>query len=208
MLQFNNPKRLVTAAGTIAAVVASVSVALWVTGYATEAALGLGFIPARVLGVELPPEIASLPWWLTPLSAILIYLHPLELFFSLAILVLIGNGLEKLIGARAMVGLYLFAAYPAALAQFVANPASSLPLIGATGPIAALIGAYAMLHVRPRHGVVLNPWVQAAWLSAAWAAISLGLALAGGFDWAANIGGFVAGVALARPLLAWRWRKA
>lgn len=200
--------RLVTAAGALAAVTAAVSVALWVTGYGVEAVYGLGFIPARVVGLALPPEIAAAPVWLTPLTATLIYVNPLQLFFSMAILLLVGNGLEKAIGPRAMLLLYVVSAYPAALAQFLAGPESPVPLTGATGQIAALIGAYAMLHARPRAGAMPNPWLQAAWLAAAWTALSLGIAVAGGFDWAANIGGFVTGLALAYPMMKWRWRKA
>ncbi|MEI9850047.1 MAG: rhomboid family intramembrane serine protease [Sphingomonas sp.] len=46
------------------------------------------------------------------------------------------------------------------------------------------------------------------WLAAAWTAINLLVSFALPIAWGAHVGGFVAGLLLARPLLRWRWRGA
>jgi membrane associated rhomboid family serine protease len=91
-----------------------------------------------------------------------------------------------------------------------------LPLIGAGGAVSAVIGAYAILLGRnklrvagPSRGV----WLNALWLGAAWIAIQAMTAFAFGVDWyripvAAFAGGFLIGLALAKPLLLLRWRGA
>ena len=89
-------------------------------------------------------------------------------------------------------------------------------MIGASGAISALLGAYALLYGQrrasvgnPRFGNALN----VLWLAAAWVGLQLliGLAMSGpdgGIAIGAHIGGFIAGLALARPLLLWRYRTA
>jgi membrane associated rhomboid family serine protease len=107
-------------------------------------------------------------------------------------------------------------AYAAAAAQFAANPFDISPMIGASGAISAVFGAYAMLFGRPR-GFTAHPRIamllNILWLAAAWIALQMlmfyattgaGLAIA----IAAHIGGFIAGLLLARPLLLFRYRKA
>ncbi len=112
--------------------------------------------------------------------------------------------------------LYLLGAYAAAGAQYALDPTSAVPMIGASGAISAVLGAYAMLFGRnkvkvasPRLAVLLN----ALWLMAAWIVLQIivgvtfanaGIAVAV----AAHIGGFAVGLALANPLLLFRYRKA
>ena len=96
-------------------------------------------------------------------------------------------------------------------------------MVGASGAISAVIGAYAMLFGRNKVKVAsprLALWLNALWLLAAWVALSLiiGIVVAGGgapltgagvqVAVAAHIGGFVVGVLLANPLLLFRYRKA
>ena len=89
-------------------------------------------------------------------------------------------------------------------------------MVGASGAISAIIGAYAMLFGRNKVRIA-NPqlalWLHALWLMAAW----VGLQLLMGFTFetagarlaiGAHIGGFVVGLLLVKPLLLWRYRKA
>ena len=89
-------------------------------------------------------------------------------------------------------------------------------MIGASGAASAIVGAYSLLYGRSRAraiGPIPARAVHVIWLAAAWVVINLmtGLAFQAaniGIAAAAHIGGFIAGLILARPLFAWNWRKA
>lgn len=198
----------------IAAVTALVSVLAIVTGALDNAAIGLGFIPARLSGlVELAP---AAPVWLTPLTATLVHGGWLHLLLNLVMLVWVGAQIERVLGASSLVIAYLVGAFVAAGAQWIAGPSALTPMVGASGAISALFGIYALLAGRPKqvtrsHG--LNRAIHAVWLLAAWVVIQwMTQLLAGGqgvmLATPAHIGGFIAGLLLERPLLMWRYRKA
>ena len=170
-----------------------------------------GFIPARF---SFPTEGSAAPVWLTPLTATLVHAHILHLGLNLLILVFCGRPTEAVLGRSGIAILYLVGAYAAAAAQYAVDPGSMVPMIGASGAISAVLGAYAVLFGRNRVKIA-NPtvalWVHALWLMAAWIGLQLIVALAApglGIAVAAHIGGFVAGVLLANPLLLFRYRKA
>jgi membrane associated rhomboid family serine protease len=177
------------------------------------ATIGGGFIPAR-LTYGNDADLA--PFWLTPLTATFLHANLLHLFFNLLILVFCGRPTEAVVGTLGMAILYLVGAYAAAAAQYFADPVSVVPMIGASGAISAVLGAYAILFGRnkvkvasPRLAMLLN----ALWLMAAWVVLQLivgvtfanaGIAVA----IAAHIGGFAVGLILANPLLLFRYRRA
>jgi membrane associated rhomboid family serine protease len=164
-----------------------------------------------------------LPLWLTPLSATLIHAGIIHLAFNLLFLIFCGRRVENVLGPASLLILYGLGAYAAAGAQYLADPANPVPMIGASGAISALLGAYAMLFGRNRVSIVsgrLAVWINALWLMATWVAIQLAIGIAsaqGALPFtgrgmaiaaAAQIGGFIVGVILANPLLRFRWRKA
>ncbi len=120
-----------------------------------------------------------------------------------------------MLGAGPVVVLYVVGGYAAAAAQWAVDPGSTVPIIGASGAISALVAAYARLFGERRAGAI-GPFsadvVHVAWLAAAWVGIQLlmGIAGLGGLAIAiwAHIGGFLAGLVLAHPLLRWRYRHA
>ena len=89
-------------------------------------------------------------------------------------------------------------------------------MIGASGAVSAVIGAYAILFGRNKVKIAsprLALWVNALWLMAAWVVLQLivGFTFAGLgvlVAIAAHIGGFAVGLLLANPLLLLRYRKA
>ena len=203
-----------SATSVIAALTALVSLAVMLTGNDQAAAVAAGLIPARLSG--LMPMAGAVPALLTPLTATLLHGGALHLIFNLVMLVWVGTQLERVLGPVAVVACYLVGAFAAAGAQWLAGPASTVPMIGASGAISALFGAYALMFGEPKAvfaNRTANRALHAAWLLAAWIVIQWMTALLAGGEGMllatpAHIGGFVAGLLLQRPLLLWRYRGA
>lgn len=190
-----------------------VFVLLWITGFEVDAIVRAGFIPARFGNELILPPGTMVPFILTPLSSALLHGGVVHIVFNVIVLLFIGRQLEAPLGSKAMAVLLLAGAYGGALAQFLADPASAVPMIGASGAISALIAVYALIFSRsqaPAIGPIPGHWVRALWLAAAWIGLQLliGFTGGGGFGavaiWA-HVGGFLAGLLLARPLLRWRF---
>jgi len=163
-----------------------------------------------------PHDIIMLPFWLTPLSATLVHGGFVHLAFNMVMLVYCGRMLERALGWQGIALLYLVGAYAGAAGHWAFGPMSAAPMIGASGAISAILAAYAMLFAeRPvaAIGPIPSRVVRVVWLAAGWIAIQLLIGFASGADGqgiaiGAHIGGFAAGLALARPLLLWRYRNA
>ena len=203
-----------TATIAIAALTALSWLLIEAIGATNAAVAGMGFIPARLSGlVEISPAVPAL---LTPLSATLVHGGLLHLVFNLLMLVLCGSAVERTLGRGGLILLYVAGAYAGAAAQWLADPASVIPGIGASGAISAVIGAFALTFSQAKQltrSPRLNRAINTAWLLAAWVVMQalIGWAAAvqgvliGTF---AHVGGFLAGVLLQRPLLLWRYRTA
>ena len=205
----------------IAAATIIVSLLLMATGLLPAASLGGGAVAARFAGAALPVDLAvQAPAWLTPLSCTFIHAGLAHLGFNLVMFVYCGAQTERVLGSRALVVLYVIGAYAAALGQWLLAPASVVPMIGANGAISAVVAAYALFFGQRRAkaiGPVPGGVVHVVWLAAAWIGIQTLIGLAGmsvpgaggaGVAVGAHVGGFIAGLALARPLLLWRYRHA
>ncbi|MCJ7422328.1 rhomboid family intramembrane serine protease [Sphingomicrobium astaxanthinifaciens] len=172
-----------------------------------------GFIPARLSGMFASEH---LPAWLTPLTAAFLHADMAHLLFNGVVLLYCGNAIERVTGPVRLVLLFLAGAYLAALAQWWTDPAAALPMIGASGATSALIGSFAMLFGNRRQLVRspgLNRFLNALWLLAFWLVVQYALDLYGRVEGTliatpAHIGGFVAGLLLARWLLPARPRAA
>jgi membrane associated rhomboid family serine protease len=202
-----------TATNIIAALTALAWVIAVVLGSA-KAAYALGFIPLRVSvpNVGFP----AAPVFLTPLTATVVHSGLVHLGFNLLILVWCGAAVERVIGPAGLVFLYVVGAYAAALAQWGVNPHGSVPMIGASGAISAVMGAFALSFGRAKpftSNLRLNRWINVAWLFVAWVVLQMMMGWLGnqqGYLLAtpAHVGGFAAGLLLQRPLLLWRYRHA
>ena len=203
-----------SATNVIAAVTALAWVIAVVTGNSEQAALTMGFIPARLSGLAVP--WIAVPTLLTPLTATLVHSGLIHIGFNLLIFLWCGSQVERVLGNTSLVILYVIGAYAAALAQWAVDPTGSVPMVGASGAISAVIGAYALSFGRAKRvssSPAINRWVNVVWLLAAWVvlqAMTGWLANGQGYLLAtpAHVGGFVAGLLLQRPLLLWRYRKA
>ena len=185
-----------------------------VLGQSEKAAFALGFIPLRVY----IPAVAfpAVPAFLTPLTATLVHANLVHVGFNLLILLWCGSQVERVIGASGLIVLYVVGAYAAAAAQWGVNPHGTVPVIGASGAISAVMGAYALSFGRAKpftSNLRINRWINVAWLLVAWVVLQIMMGWIGnqqGYLLAtpAHVGGFAAGLLLQRPLLLWRYRKA
>lgn len=158
-----------------------------------------------------------LPALLTPFSAALLHAGFLHLALNLFMLAICGVAVERAIGWKNLLALYLVGAGTAAAAQWASNPESQIPMIGASGAISAVVGAYALLFGKNRV-TISNPFlaraIHVAWLAAAWIGLQLLFGYASRSSEGptiailAHVGGFLAGLALATPLHRLHWRRA
>ncbi|WP_245968659.1 rhomboid family intramembrane serine protease [Hephaestia caeni] len=177
-----------------------------------------GFIPLLASGVEITPGagLNPFPAWITPLTATLIHGGYAHLLLNMVMFVYCGRMVERGLGTRGLIILYVVGAYVSAGGQWLQAPQSPVPMVGASGAISAIIAAYALLFSEQKVrdiGPVPGTLVRVAWLAAAWIGVQLliGLAGLGGgpqIAIAAHIAGFLVGLALTRPLLLWRYRGA
>lgn len=184
-------------------------------------AVNAGFIPLRLTDFGSGTDhLFAVPAWATPLTATLIHGGWAHVGLNLLMLVYCGQFTERAIGTGGIVILYLVGAYAAAFGHWAMDPRSIAPMVGASGAISAIVGAYALLYGQ-RQAKAIGPIpagvVHVAWLAAAWIGIQLLMGIAGfgasvgatgPIAVGAHIGGFLAGLALARPLLLWRYRGA
>lgn len=183
-------------------------------GLTDQAAETMGFIPARLSGlIDLSPAV---PAWLTPLTSTLVHGNFIHIAFNMLMLVWCGTAVERVLGRGALLLLYGVGAYAAAAAQWLADPASMVPVIGASGAISAVIGAFALSFGQAKpitRSPRLNRMINAAWLLVTWVVLQLMIGLLAGGQGVllatpAHVGGFLAGLLLQRPLLLWRYRTA
>lgn len=181
----------------------------------SDAAIGaMAFVPARASGLLAIP--GAFPVILTPLSATLVHGGFLHLGFNLLMLAWCGLAVERILGRGGMLTIYAVSAYAAMAAQWLADPQGIAPVIGASGGVSGLIGAYALSFGRARRlsdNPRVNRWINIVWLAIAWAVLQVMVGWVAGqqgmlLATPAHIGGFIAGLLLQRPLLLWRYRKA
>lgn len=203
-----------SATNVISALTALAWLIATLAGQSDRAAYAMGFVPARLGGAPLP--IAAVPAFLTPLTATLVHSGPIHLGFNLLVFLWCGAAVERVLGKTGLILLYLIGAYAAAFAQWTVNPTGIIPMVGASGAISAVMGAFALSFGRAKRlssSPTLNRWINVLWLLIAWIVLQMMMGwLAGGQGYLlatpAHVGGFAAGLLLQRPLLLWRYRKA
>jgi len=126
-----------------------------------QAAYLLGFVPARFSGlITIAPAV---PAFLTPLTATLVHSGLIHLGFNLLIFVWCGTQVERVLGRTGLIMLYIVGAYASALTQWATAPASVVPMVGASGAISAVVGAFALSFGRARritNNFHLNRWIN------------------------------------------------
>jgi len=205
--------------------------AAWVflQGLGAEASLvrsvcELGLIPGELLGsvaagtrVPLGEGVSCVITgdanWLTPLTSMFMHGSWFHIVGNMWFLWVFGDNVEEALGHAGYLLFYLVSGFAAAAAQVVADPASAIPMVGASGAIGGVMGAYAVLFPRARIDVLFffGFFVRVIPMSAIfmlgyWFLIQLLSGSMGGAEggvafWA-HVGGFAAGAAMVLPLRA------
>ena len=165
-------------------------------------ALRYGLIPATITGeAALSPEVAAIPPWATLITSMFLHGGVMHLVMNMLFLGIFGDNVEDAMGHRRFVLFYVVCGAAAALTHVVIAPGMTTPMIGASGAISGILGAYLILHPKAwvTFLVFVFPFTLPAWiLLGGWFVIQFLSALGGGggVAWWAHVGGFVAGMLL------------
>ena len=127
---------------------ACVGAFLWQLGHNERFILyAYGMIPAELFGLWHPPRnYQVLAPWATVLTSMFLHGGWFHLLGNMLYLWIFGNNVEDVLGRGRYLLLYLTCGIVAALAQAFSNPTSHIPMVGASGAIAGVLGAYLLLH--------------------------------------------------------------
>ncbi|HSH30709.1 MAG TPA: rhomboid family intramembrane serine protease [Thiohalobacter sp.] len=179
-------------------------------GQARQAAVfAFGTVPAVLFGLaELPSELSLIPAELTLVTSMFMHGGWLHLIGNMLYLWIFGNNVEDAMGHVRFIVFYLVCGLVAVLSHALPSPESTVPMIGASGAISGVLGAYLLLypHARVLVAIPIGFIIQTFYLPAV-AVLGLWFVMqllnsattateGGGVAWGAHIGGFVAGMLL------------
>jgi membrane associated rhomboid family serine protease len=198
---------------TIAFIVMCVLVFLWQLSFGPQGGqrivYALGVVPASLLGQgQLPPELSLVSPWMTVFTSMFMHGGWMHLIGNMLYLWIFGDNVEDSMGHGRFVVFYLLCGIAAVLAQALPDPSSTIPMVGASGAISGVLGAYLLLYPHARvlvaipfgfflhtmripAGLVLVLWFGLQLFSSAMAQPGQG-----GVAFRAHIGGFIAGMIL------------
>lgn len=186
---------------------------------ASEAALvgsvcELGAIPAEITGrgaVMGACRFGGLTWG-TLLTSMFLHGSWMHLIGNMWFLWIFGNNIEDSMGRLRFLVFYLLTGLAAAATHLVSDPGSEIPVVGASGAISGIMGAYLVLYPHARvvtlvplgfflHMMRIPAWVMLGYwflIQALSAAVTPAQAGGGGVAFWAHVGGFVAGLILVK----------
>lgn len=154
--------------------------------------------------MESREPLARLSPPLTLLVSMFMHGSIFHLVFNMLYLWIFGNNVEDFLGPIRFILFYVLSGLGASLAHILFHPNSQVPMIGASGAIAGILGAYLILypHARVLTLVFLFFFIRiiavpAAFVLGIWILIQvLNVGAGGGVAWFAHIGGFLFGIGL------------
>ncbi|MEN8875004.1 MAG: rhomboid family intramembrane serine protease [Pacificibacter sp.] len=159
-----------------------------------------------------PARVSSGDGSYTFISSMFMHAGFMHLAGNMLFLWIFGDNLEDEMGHGKYLGFYLFCGVAAGVAQFMTGTTSRVPMVGASGAIAGVMGAYLLLYPKAKIDILLifiiffKVFTVPAWVMLGiWAVLQLfgGISAteAGGVAYMAHLGGFVAGIIVVYP----RW---
>jgi membrane associated rhomboid family serine protease len=211
---------------TVALIIANVLAFILVQGAGAQGPLArsvcdLGLIPGEILqtakpgsGVALAPGmicmVDAVPKYWTVITSMFMHGGWFHLIGNMLFLWVFGNNIEDATGHGKFLIFYLLCGIAAAATQTFVSPHSVVPMVGASGAISGVLGAYLLLYPRVRvHTLIILPIYITSVALPAWVMLGYWIALQllgglgslsevdkGGVAVFAHIGGFVTGLVL------------
>lgn len=171
----------------------------------------VGGLSAHYALVPAQLSAAPLSSWSQVLTSMFLHGNWLHIASNMLFLWIFGNNIEDALGRFRFIVFYLCCGVAAAAAQYLSAPLSTIPMVGASGAVAGIMGAYLILYPHARvltllpifffftfievpAYLIIGYWALLQFISANW--INSGSQAQGGIAYFAHIGGFVAGIAL------------
>ena len=197
---------------TIAIIAACIVIFFWQLSLGPNsqyAVLTLGMIPAVVFELKnIPHELVTVPAWATIFTSMFLHGGWMHLIGNMLYMWIFGNNIEDAMGRMRFIIFYLLCGIAAAMAQAIPDPNSTIPMIGASGAISGVLGAYLLLYpgakvlvAIPLGFLLYTTRISAIWVLGFWFVLQIFSSIMsgdqqGGVAFGAHIGGFVAGLIL------------
>ena len=162
-----------------------------------------GLIPSVLMGHnELPMDLHVLPGWLTIFTSMFMHGGFMHLAGNMLYMWIFADNIEDNLGQNKFVIFYFLSGIGAAMTQVLMNTYSQVPMVGASGAIGGVLGAY-LINYPNAKVLVLIPFgffsqlikIRALYVLGFWFILQF-ISSGGGVAYAAHIGGFLSGVIL------------
>lgn len=190
---------------------------------AKELIFAFGFIPARFFEQQAASWI-SLPGFMPVLSSMFLHANLIHLISNMWFLWIFGDNVEDCMGHGRYLLFYLLCGVASVAAQAISNPHSTIPMIGASGAISGVLGAYFLTYPQARILTLLpifiliyivevpaffflGFWFILQFIEGSLDTLNSQKMAGGGVAFWAHVGGFVAGVALLRLFRCRDWQR-
>lgn len=183
----------------------------------------LGFIPARFFAQQAEN-------WLNPsgflpvFSSMFLHANLIHLISNMWMLWIFGDNVEDCMGHGRYILFFLLCGVASVFAQGISNPQSTIPMIGASGAISGVLGAYFLSYPHARILTLvpiiilfyiielpayffLGFWFFIQFLQGSIYSLNSNEMVGGGVAWWAHVGGFVAGVFLLQVFRCKDWQR-
>ena len=162
-----------------------------------------GLIPSVLMGhKQLPLDLYAVPAYLTILTSMFMHGGFMHLIGNMLYMWIFADNIEDNLGPKKFIVFYLLSGIGAAMTQVFMDTQSQVPMVGASGAIGGVLGAYLINHPNARV-LVLIPFgffsqlikIRALYVLGFWFILQF-ISSGGGVAYAAHIGGFVSGMIL------------
>jgi membrane associated rhomboid family serine protease len=171
-----------------------------------ESVWRLGVRPIELTSALRLEPLTPVSEWITPLTSMFLHGSWMHLLGNMLFMWIFGNNVEDAMGTARFAVFYLLCGLAGVMAQVLVEPGAAVPMVGASGAIAGVMGGYMLLYPRARV-LTLIPFLfvylvelPAFVFLGVWMLTQmLGAPGGGGTAWFAHIGGFLSGLVLVKP---------